>query len=287
MDVSIIIPVYKRFEWIDKCIGKLVTQDFKGSFEVIIVDDGSPDDTEIRSAVRQFTDRKDAPVRFIKNIHAGPAATRNYGAGLSSGYILCFVDDDSIAETNWLTEITKPFENSVKVGMVSGKTCSYNREASLPILLEKTVYAGKSWATCNIAYRRTVFEELDGFDESFPDPSWEDNDLGLRALWAGHVQLYNDKAIVFHPHENSIDEYKKKCLLNGRGAARFSRKYLFRKPIWGLGTPLVMSRRLIYGLLPSVWRKKVDSEAYVKFLWSFYSLLGFIQAIKEKTYGNN
>jgi len=279
MDVSIIIPVYKRLEWLGKCVEGLMAQTFGGSFEIIIVDDGSPNEPDIRAAVAGLQTAGRPAVRYLGKPHRGPAAARNSGVNSSAGTILCFIDDDSITDRNWLNEITRPFREGA-AALVSGRTYSFDRLSSFPLLLEKTVYAGKSWATCNIAYRRDAFEALGGFDEYFTEPSWEDNDLGIRAGWAGYVHAYNELAVVYHPHERSVEEYRKKCLLNGRGAAAFSRKYLLRKPVWGIGTPLAMARRLGYAFYPSSWRKDISSRRYLKFLWSYYSLVGFIGTLK-------
>jgi glycosyltransferase involved in cell wall biosynthesis len=287
MDVSIIIPIYRRIEWIGKCIKRLLEQDFIGSFEVIVVDDGSPNESEIKGVLDRFSNLENPIVKYIRNRHAGPAAARNYGIRSSSGKILCFLDDDSIPDSKWLKEIISSFRESETTSIVSGKILAFNRDAPLPRLLESSVYSGKSWATCNIAYRREIIEALGGFDESFTEASWEDNELGIRARWAGYSHVYNKRAVVYHPHERSIEEYKKKCLLNGRGAALFSRKYLLSRPLWGIGTLFLMSRRLIYGIFPSVWKKKAISKAYLKFLWSFYSLKGFIRAIIGKEDGKN
>jgi len=280
--VSIIIPVYKRAEWIQRCLEKLAEQRFAAPFEIIVVDDGSPNAEEIGCSLEGIQEESSGIIRFLKGSHAGPAATRNRGVRSSSGRILCFLDDDSLPDENWLSEITRLFGDHPSPAIVSGKTLSYYRQVSLPLLLEEAVYAGKSWATCNIAYRRDAFDSLGGFDESFREPSWEDNDLGLRARWAGFAHVYNDRAVVYHPHEQTIDEYRRKCLLNGRGAARFASKYLLHKPVWGFITPVAMSRRLLYGLFPSVWMRNPQSKAYVKFLWSYYSLQGFIGALAGK-----
>lgn len=287
MDVSIIIPVYQRMEWIGKCIDKLVEQNQGGAFEIIVVDDGSPNGSEVQKIVELFSSKEGNRVRYLRQEQRGPAAARNHGVRFSTGKILCFLDDDSITDITWLHEITEPFQRSDSVAIVSGQTLSLDRCNGLPLLLEKAVYSGKNWATCNIAYRRDIFEAAGGFDESFPEASWEDNDLGLRVRWAGYSHIYNKNAIVYHPHENSITEYKQKCLRNGRGAAAFSRKYILKKPLWGIGTPLIMSRRLIYGVLPTTWMRKDNSEEYLKFLWSFYSIQGFLSAIIGKKHGKN
>lgn len=280
MDVSIIIPVYRRTDWLQECIERLFSQEFGGSFEVVVVDDGSPDSSGFQNIINSFSNK--TAINYMKNKHAGPAAARNFGVRNSTGKILCFLDDDSLPEKNWLSEIVKLFRESKSVGLVNGQTYSHDREASLPLLLEKYVYKKKCWATCNIAYRREVFEEVGGFDESFPDASWEDNDLGLRVKWAGYSHIYAEKACVYHPHERTIEEYIKKCLTNGRGAAIFSRKYIFKRPLWGIGTPFVMSRYLLNLLHPSVWKKKEDSPTYLRFLWSYYSLLGYIESMGNR-----
>lgn len=277
---SIVIPVYKRAEWLIKCLDALQKLEFAENFEVVVVDDGSPNKEEIAQAVETASAGR-LELTFSRKENGGPASARNHGVKLASGEIVCFLDDDSIADSRWLQEMISTFRNNPSVSVVNGCTRSYDRLAQIPLLLEKAVYPPKNWATCNIAYRREVFEALGGFDETFPEPSWEDNDLGLRAKWAGYMHVCNARALVYHPHESSLDEYKDKCCLNGRGAAIFSRKYLFRRPLWGVGTPILMSRRLIYCLFPSVWQKKVNAP-YLKFLWSYYSLQGFLSQIANK-----
>jgi GT2 family glycosyltransferase len=187
MDVSIIIPVFRRTEWVKKCIERLLEQEFMGEFEIIVVDDGSPNAPEIKKTVDHYLAAA-VTVRYLKKKHAGPAAARNYGVSHAAGTILCFLDDDSHAEKMWLHEITRPFELDESAAVVSGRVLSLDQHDGLSFALEKAVYSGKHWATCNIAYRRDVFDALGGFDETFPEPSWEDNDLGLRARHSCRVQ---------------------------------------------------------------------------------------------------
>jgi len=287
MNISIIIPVYKRTEWMERCIERIQSQKCSEQFEVIIVDDGSPNGRLFETITKNVKQQSDRAIHYLKKVHAGPAAARNYGVQFSKGKILCFLDDDSMPEKDWLEEITRPFYSDSSVGVVSGKTLSLDRSESLSLLLEKAVYPRKSWASCNIAYSSKVFNALGGFDEYFTQASWEDNDLGLRARWGGYVQRYNEKAIVYHPHENTLEEYKRKCLVNGRGAALFSRKYMFKKPLWAFAAPFLMSRRLSYGVFPAVWRRRIDSALYIKFLWSFLSLKGFINEIMRRRHDDN
>lgn len=272
---SIIIPVYERTEWLERCLRRLCCQKFTRSYEILVVDDGSPNGSMLESVVTAVQGQLSANIRYIRNVHAGPAAARNLGVKMSSGEILCFVDDDSLVDQAWLQEITHPFVATDRADLVSGRTLSLH-STGLSARLEHTVYSGKTWATCNIAYRRDVFEYLGGFDESFPEASWEDNDLGIRSRWAGYRHDYAANAIVYHPHEDTLEEYRRKCLMNGRGAAAFARKHFSRRPWWSLATPCIMARRLLYGVYPSVWLRKADSSAYLRYLWSWYSLRGFV-----------
>ena len=286
MEASVIIPIYQRTTWIDKCIEKLNNQTFKGQFEILVVDDGSPDGQVIKNKIENTIGKSRLRIRFFQNIHAGPAAARNKGARKAVGRILCFLDDDSMPDPQWLEEILNTFEKKISVALVSGKILSYDRQPGLSLLLEKYVYPRKSWATCNIAYKRETFEKLQGFDERFPHASWEDNDLGLRAMWEGYSHVHNNNAIVYHPHEATLEEYKEKCLANGRGAAVFSRKYIVRKPIWGIGVFFVMSRRLVNIISPSVWKKDESSGVFLNFIWSLYSAIGFINSFILKNEKN-
>jgi GT2 family glycosyltransferase len=276
---SIIIPVYRRTAWIGQCIEALKNQQAGACFELIVVDDGSPNVDEIEMLVRAAFDTLLIPCHFIRTSNGGPAKARNTGVRHATGTVLCFLDDDSVPDQDWLSEIKHSFDEDTEVAVVSGPALSHDRCNALPLLLEKTVYAGKTFATCNIAYRRVVFEQLGGFDEFFTEPSWEDNDLGLRAQWAGYRHLFNEKAIVYHPHEATLEEYQEKCRLNGRGAAVFSKKYLRKKPFWSFLTPFAMSRRLLFFFTPQYWSKKKPNEASVQCAWSWYSLQGYIRAM--------
>lgn len=277
MTIDIIIPVYRRTDWIQRCMDCLGQQENAPRFSLTIVDDGSPSREAMREIVLSCAARQNYPVAFIEHAHGGPAVARNEGVRRSKGDLICFLDDDSLPDVNWLAEIVGVFDRK-DVGLVSGRTLSAIRDDSLSLRLEKAVYSGKSWATNNIAYRRSVFEALGGFDESFPEPSWEDNDLGIRARWAGYRHEYCERAIVYHPHEQTIDEYRRKCLLNGRGAAVFSRRHFSTKPVWAVATPLLIARRLLYGVSPLAWVYRERSIAFLRFYWAAFSLIGYFRS---------
>ena len=101
--VSIVIPTYNRAQRVRKAIDSVLAQDFC-DFEVLVVDDGSTDDTA--SAVRS-TD--DARVKYTAQDNGGPASARNRGAALASGSIITFLDSDDIVLSGWLGAMVEPF----------------------------------------------------------------------------------------------------------------------------------------------------------------------------------
>ena len=278
-EISVIIPCHCRVEWIPRCLHALSKQDIGYSFQVVVIDDGSPNETEIYDLVM---DAKSAEftVDFERQTNSGPAVARNHGVRLSTGSILCFLDDDSVPEPEWLRNMVAPFLGNINVALVSGTIKSFFKEG-LSAKLEKAVYTGTHWATCNIAYRREVLLQLGGFDESFPEASWEDNDLGFRARWGGFCHVMATDAVVMHPHEQTWTEFRAKCLTNGRGAARFCKKWIKNKPLWAMATPVLMTRRLLYGLNPFCWFGQFHSIARIRFFWSWYSLKGFMGVLLE------
>ncbi|MGB3902114.1 MAG: glycosyltransferase family A protein, partial [Bacteroidales bacterium] len=92
--VSIIIPVYNGEKYISDTIQSVIDQTYK-NWELIIVDDGSTDNTA--EIVKQFNDSR---ISYIKKNNTGVSDTRNVGAMISKGEILCFLDADDI----WLPE---------------------------------------------------------------------------------------------------------------------------------------------------------------------------------------
>ncbi|MDP3917459.1 MAG: glycosyltransferase family 2 protein [Nanoarchaeota archaeon] len=100
MEISVIIPAYNEEKYIDKCISSLLEQDYK-DYEVIVIDDGSTDDTV--KIIKKFP-----KVILKKQNHKGPGEARNLGAKIAKGKILVFVDADMRFPKNYLTRLTKP-----------------------------------------------------------------------------------------------------------------------------------------------------------------------------------
>ncbi len=99
--ISIIVPVYKVESYIRRCIDSILNQTFV-DFELILVDDGSPDDS---GAICDEYAKKDARIRVIHNQNKGVSAARNTGLDAALGEYISFIDSDDYVEACYLEKL--------------------------------------------------------------------------------------------------------------------------------------------------------------------------------------
>jgi len=206
--ISVIIPTFNSENAIGKCLSSLQKQTYKGKYEIIVVDDGSKDNTvKITSSFKG--------VKVFKRPHRGPAAQRNYGVKKSKGEIILFLNDDNIADKNWIKRMIEPFKDQEIVG-VSGTCKTENKESLLARYvgydieyrhkkMEKKEYIDFI-GTFSAGYRKSVFLESGGFDESFVRPTGEDPELSFR-IAKNHKLVFQPKAIVGAYHWNKLNKF--------------------------------------------------------------------------------
>lgn len=102
MKISVIIPAYNAEKYIDKCLEKLMNQDFDKPYEVIIINDGSKDNT-LQMLVEY--ENKYSNIKVITQENAGQAVARNKGIHLAKGKYIMFVDIDDFVDTTILSKL--------------------------------------------------------------------------------------------------------------------------------------------------------------------------------------
>ncbi len=112
MKVSVVIPTYNEEEVISDCLKSLQKQTYK-DFEVIVVDDGSTDDTLSECQM------SNVKCQILKQEHKGPGAARNFGAKKARGEILVFVDADMTFDKDFLKKLIGPIEKGKAKGTFS------------------------------------------------------------------------------------------------------------------------------------------------------------------------
>ncbi|MFQ5576479.1 MAG: glycosyltransferase, partial [Anaerolineae bacterium] len=107
--ISVIVPAYNAAPTLVACLQALNTQTVpRDAYEIIVVDDGSTDDT---AAVAR---RRGA--RVVTQANAGPAAARNRGVKLAAGDPLLFTDADCIPAPDWIARLSAPFDDPAVAG---------------------------------------------------------------------------------------------------------------------------------------------------------------------------
>ncbi len=213
--ISVIIPAYNAERTIRKALQAIQNQVGDLKAEIIVVDDGSTDDT--RKIVSEMPD-----VKLLQQENSGPAAARNTGARAARGDILVFTDSDTVPHHDWLQNLTNPFLDQAIMATAGTYTIA-NKEKKLAQLIQKEIEIRHSSykdyiifaGTYNLAIRKEVFVMINGFDESYKHASGEDNDLCYRIAKLGHKIKYIACAKVAHHHPEELLNYLKTQFRHG------------------------------------------------------------------------
>lgn len=220
VDWSIILPTHGRNAHLAQTLAALDRLDARSdSFEVIVVDDGSPQPVVLSETRLQ--------VRVVRQQRSGPAAARNRGARQAAAPILIFLDDDCRPQPAWLREITARVAPDTAVGGVIRNGLRQNTfaEASDLLLREFTnsQYSQPSASfeflpTANLAVPKEAFWQVGGFHEGFPLAAAEDRDFCHRWRARGYRLQVAPQAIVDHFHEMRWRGFLRQHYSYGRGA---------------------------------------------------------------------
>ena len=207
--ISVIIPTRDRGESLVECLESLYAQDYPSNLvEIIVVDDGSRDETQ--KLVRGFS------FTLLTNRESrGQAYCRNIGARQAKGEILAFLDDDCVAGRTWLRDLV-PYFQWDEVGSVGGYVDGYSDKSLLDryekefslLNLGKHILRGVNdlsafyVPTCNMLVRKETFIKTGGIRETMH--LGEDVDFCWRMRDAGRTVLYVPSGTVMHKHRNTL-----------------------------------------------------------------------------------
>ena len=216
MFASIVITVKNEVNSIAELLDSLVVQE--KPFEIIIVDANSNDGTQeiVKSYAKKYKQIK----LFIHEGSRGEG--RNFGVSKAKGDIIAFIDGGCRADKNWLKELKKKMEEGFDV--VAGKTVDVGPFKDI-IHRVKMEYKGYdvTYPSCNLAYRKDLFEKIGGFDTRFVTA--EDIDLNLRAVKAGAKIGYNENAVVYRRTAENLFSLIKQSFWYGYGRKQLALKH--------------------------------------------------------------
>ncbi len=134
-EISIIVPVYKVEQYLPRCIDSILAQTFT-DFELILVDDGSPDNC---GKICDEYAEKDARIRVIHQANAGVSAARNAGLNIAIGTYIMFCDSDDYVATEWCASLYE----AISQNDVAMAVCGYHTVVNEKILNNLKSYCGK------------------------------------------------------------------------------------------------------------------------------------------------
>lgn len=230
-EVSVIIPVHGKFAYTYQCLASILQALPRTSFEVVVVDDASPDETLFLPAIVS------GAVLYLRNPrNGGFIAACNAGAAAARGRYLLFLNNDTEVKEGWLDALRDTFTEVPDAGLVGSKLIfpdgsvqeaggivwrlgdgwNYGRgcqpdDPRIAYLRDVDYVSGAS-----IMVARPVFEDLGGFDTHYSPAYYEDTDLAFRIRKRGLRVLYQPlSALVHHEGITSGTDVK------GSGAKRY------------------------------------------------------------------
>ena len=239
MFLSVVIPTYNRLPILEKCLRALEQQRLDApisAYEVVVVDDGSTDDTVpwlLRHSA-QFPH-----VRLVQQDHGGPAEGRNRGVDHARGDVIVFIDSDLVVTDTFLISHARQLEQTWQqrgdhlcftYGAVIN-TANFDDPTAEPHKLSDLSWA--YFATGNVAIDREVLERSGLFDTRFRLYGWEDLELGERLRRMGVVLVRCPEAVGYHWHPAlSLEQVPRLIAVEGERAKMglvFYRKHPTRR----------------------------------------------------------
>lgn len=259
---SVIIPNWNGLRYLRPCLASLETQTYP-SFEVIVVDNASSDDS-VETVRREFP-----KVRLLVLTHnGGYSGGCNAGMREARGEIIVFLNNDIEAEPTWMEALIDALDRHPDAGSAASRIMLYDRPNHIhsagdtygldglpesrgvwqpygpPYDRECYVFGGCGGA---LAYRRSTLDEIGLFEEAF-FMYCEDVDLNWRAQLAGFRCIYTPDAVVRHH-------------LSATGGGSLSSYYVGRNTIWVIARnyPSELYRRHRGRIVRAQWRIAKDA----------------------------
>jgi glycosyltransferase involved in cell wall biosynthesis len=199
--VSVVIPTYRHRDYVAAALASVEAQTFR-DFEIVVVNDGSPDDTE--AVLRPWIDR--GAIRYVAQENRGQAAARNRGIELARGEFVALLDDDDLWLPDKLAWQVEYLRGNRDCGLVAGAAEVMDESGmalrSTPDLgdvgFERLLEGNCLLSPGQALVRRSALDRAGGFDPAV----WgaDDWDLWLRIALADRVRITGRVSLRYRKH---------------------------------------------------------------------------------------
>lgn len=196
--ISVIMPVKNGSQFIEAALSS-VFKNITLEDEVIVVDDGSDDDTIQKiDALSLYYKR---PIQVIKTIDAGPARARNLAIDIAKGELITFLDHDDLWPKDRMKNHLNFFNNDTSIDLVVGKVQAFeNAINGRRVNIAKKIHHVHLGAT---TFKRSVFDAMKGFKPEYLFS--EDLDLFTRIRESNFKFYFDNKiALYYRRHESNM-----------------------------------------------------------------------------------
>lgn len=231
---SVVIPTYNRLPMLLRVLDALEKQVDAPPFEVIVINDGSKDDTD-----RVVSQRNGITFRTQEN--GGPGRARNHGVSLAKGTFVVFIGDDTVPEPRFLAEHARVHRESGDDPLVAclgftgwprGERVTafmdyindYGLQFGYKLIKHGEVVPFNFFYTSNISIDRELLL-THPFDTTFPSAAWEDIELAYRLDAKGLKIHYNERAVTRHYHPMTVESFARRQYTVGKSGAIFFKKH--------------------------------------------------------------
>lgn len=234
--VSVLIPAWNEEVGIIKTINSVLASDYE-NLEVIVINDGSTDSTDelITRYLHEYEqlDHSKKTLKYISKENGGKARALNEALKICTGEFVVTIDADCLIDKDAITNTLRRF-GSKKVGAVGGNIIVGNKKKTIELVQQLEYLYGFFFKRADsvfnsvyiiggaaAAYRKSVLDEVGGFDESVVT---EDIEMSMRILSHGYKTRYAYDAITYTEGPS-----RWKCFFNQRLRWRFGRFQTFIK----------------------------------------------------------
>jgi glycosyltransferase involved in cell wall biosynthesis len=232
LSFSIIIPVFNRPQEIDELLESLTKQDFSDDFEVLIIEDGSAQKSDI--IVEEYKNHLD--LKYFCKENTGAGASRNFGMQQASGNYFIILDSDVIVPPQYLSEVKK----TLKINFTDAYGGPDAAHKSFTLLQKAINYSMTSFLTTggirgkrstitkfqprsfNLGMSKKAFEKTQGFSKM---KNGEDIDLTFRLWQLGFETQLIEKAFVYHKRRSTIKQFFKQTFGFGTARPKLNKMY--------------------------------------------------------------